>query len=82
MQEGIVAAVTRRIEQLSTARDWTGYKLAHSAGIPYSTVKDILAGRSKSISITNIKAIADAFEMDIVTFFDTPEFRGLEQEIK
>ena len=82
MQTGIVGAVTKRIEQLSAERGWTGYKLAHSAGIPYSTVKDIFAGRCKSISITNIKAMADALEIDIVTFFDTPEFRGLEQEIK
>lgn len=79
---GIFPVVKQRIDSLCTERGISHYDLALQSGIPYTTIKNLFSGRTQKLSIQAIKMIADAFEMDIVTFFDTPEFRGLEQEVK
>lgn len=56
--------------------------LARSAGIPPSTVKNILNGASKNPGVVTIKMICDGLGISIIEFFDTDEFRELEQEIR
>lgn len=75
-------AVVKRIKQLCRSRKWTSYKLAMEAGLPYSSIKDIFAGRTKNISIKIIKIICDAFDISLIEFFSTSDFEKLEQEIK
>lgn len=79
---GIFPVVKQRINSLCDERNMSHYDLALQSGIPYTTIKNLFSGRTQKISIQTIKMVADAFEMDIVTFFDTPDFRGLEQELK
>ena len=56
--------------------------LARSAGIPPSTVKNILNGASKNPGVVTIKMICDGFGISLTEFFDTEVFRELEQEIR
>ena len=56
--------------------------LARSAGIPPSTVKNILNGASKNPGVVTIKMICDGLGISLIEFFDTDEFQELEQEIR
>jgi len=50
--------------------------------VSQSTIKSILNGESKNPGIVTIKKLCDGFGITIVEFFDTEEFRTLEQELK
>ena len=56
--------------------------LARSAGLPPTTVKNILNGASKNPGIVTLKIICDGFGISLIDFFDTEAFRALEQEIQ
>lgn len=56
--------------------------LARTAGIAPSTVKNILNGASKNPGVVTIKMICDGLGITLIDFFDTDEFRELEQEIQ
>ena len=55
---------------------------SYKAGVSQSTIKSILNGESKNPGIVTIKKLCDGFGITIVEFFDTEEFRTLEQELK
>ena len=74
--------VAKRIIDLCYERNLAFNALAHQAGIPPSTVKNILNGASKNPGIVTIKMICDGLGISLVEFFDTEEFRSLEQEIR
>lgn len=74
--------VAKRILELCRERELSINALARSAGIPPTTVKNILSGASRNPGIVTIKMICDGFGISIVEFFDTDDFRGLEQEIR
>ena len=57
-------------------------KIANIAGLPPSSVKNILYGKSKNPKIITIKALCDGFGITLGEFFSTPEFDALEQEIR
>lgn len=75
-------AVKNRIWELCTEKRMSLNKLAIVAAIPPSTLKNILYGKSKNPGIVTIKMICDGFGISLVEFFNTPEFKNLEQEIK
>ena len=74
--------VANRIVKLCQERNLAINALARSAGIPPSTVKNILNGASKNPGVVTIKMICDGLGIYIIEFFDTDEFRELEQEIR
>lgn len=76
-----IDCVVRRILELCDERNLAINALAHSAGVPPSTVKSILNGKSKNPGIVTLKMLCDALDISLVEFFDTEEFRALEQEI-
>ncbi len=76
------SAVKSRILSLCNERNLTINKLATESGISASTLKNILYGKSRNPGIVTIKMLCDGFGISIIEFFDTPEFRELEQEIK
>ena len=57
-------------------------KLARISAVPPSTLKNIINGVSKNPGIVTLKKICDGLEINICEFFDTHEFKKLEQEIK
>lgn len=75
-------AIVFRIRQLCKERDLTPNGLSNLAGVSQATVKSILNGESKNPGTVTIKKLCDGLEITLAEFFSTPEFDGLEQEIK
>lgn len=74
--------IRNRILELCGERNMTINRLADIAGLPASSVKNILYQRSKNPQIETIKKLCDGFDITLGEFFSTPEFDALEQEIK
>ena len=79
---GIYDLVVQRIYELCRERDITPNALSYLADISQSTVKSILNGESKNPEIVTLKKICDGLDISIVDFFDTDEFKMLEQELE
>ena len=58
------------------------HKLAMESAVAPSTIKNILYGKSVNPGIVTIKMLCDGMGITLVDFFDTEEFRTLEQEIR
>ncbi|MCL2397959.1 MAG: helix-turn-helix domain-containing protein [Defluviitaleaceae bacterium] len=79
---GTQETVAFRIRQLCKEKGFTPHGISVYAAVPHATVKSILHGESKNPGIVTIKKLCDGFGITLAQFFDTPEFNGLEQEIK
>lgn len=79
---GTYEAVKNRILQLCNEKGYTIYRLAMESAVPPSSIKNILYGKSKNPGIVTIKMLCDGFGISLNEFFDTDEFKKLEQEIK
>ena len=77
-----VAAVRNRILELCGERNISINKLANICGLPPSSVKNILYGKSQNPKILTVKMICDGLDITLTEFFDTPEFDSLEQELE
>ena len=77
-----LTCVAQRILQLCKERGITVHALARSAGVSPSTVKSILNGASRNPGVVTIKMLCDGLNISLPEFFDTEEFRTLEQEIR
>ena len=77
----ISETVANRILELCKERNLTVNKLSTISGVTQSTVNDIVNHKTKNIGIVTIKMLCDGLEISISEFFDTPEFRNLEQEM-
>ncbi len=75
-------AVKNRILQLCHKKNMSIYSLAMESGISPSSIKSILYGKSKNPGVVTIKILCDGFGITLNEFFDTPEFREMEQEIR
>ena len=75
-------AVKNRILQLLGERKMSIYKLAMESAVAPSSIKNILYGKSQNPGIVTVKMLCDGFGITLIDFFDTPEFKNLEQEIK
>ena len=74
--------VRNRLLQLCAEKHLPIHKLAMDSAVPPSTIKNILYGQSKNPGIVTIKMLCDGMGISLIEFFDTEEFRKLEQEIK
>lgn len=70
-----------RIVQLCKDKGYSYYKLAYRASIPFSTLINIVEGRSKNPGIFTIMKICDALEIPLKDFFDTEEFALIIREL-
>ena len=75
-------AVKNRLLQLLGERNMSIYKLAMESAVPPSSIKNILYGKSQNPGIVTLKMLCDGLGITLVDFFDTKEFRELEQEIR
>ena len=73
--------VANRILQLCQKQNISLAALAHLSAVPPSTLKSIVNGDSKNPGIVTIKLLCDGWGITLPDFFDTDEFRSLEQEI-
>lgn len=77
-----VATVRTRVLRLCEERKITINHLATVSALPPSSVKNILYGKSQNPKLLTIKMICDGLGMTLGEFFSTPEFDGLEPEIR
>ncbi|HIZ79679.1 MAG TPA: helix-turn-helix transcriptional regulator [Candidatus Lachnoclostridium stercorigallinarum] len=76
----VCEATRERIRELCAERKMTEYMLIYNAGMPPSTVKSIISGRSKNPGILNIKRITEGLGVSLREFYDSDMFEDLEQE--
>ncbi len=74
--------VKNRLLRLCEEKRMSIHKLATESAVPPSTVKNILYGKSINPGVVTIKMLCDGLGISLTEFFDTPEFRSLEQEIR
>ncbi len=74
--------VVKRIYELCKERKITPNALSYMAGVSQSTIKSILNGESKNPGIVTIKKLCDGLDISIIDFFNTDDFKNLEQELK
>ena len=79
---GTYDIVKNRIYQLLEQKEMTIYKLSAESAVAPSSIKNILYGKSRNPGVVTIKLLCDGFGISLTEFFDTPEFKNLEQEIK
>lgn len=75
-------AVRNRLLFLLGQKKMSIHKLALESAVAPSSVKNILYGKSKNPGIVTLKMLCDGFGITLVDFFDTEEFKNLDQEIK
>lgn len=75
-------AVKNRILELCDERHISVNYLCTMSGVTQSTVNNIVNGRNHSVTVATIQKLCDGLGITIADFFDTDEFRSLEQEIK
>lgn len=76
------SAVKERIQNLCKEKNMTIYRLSMESAVSPSSIKNILYGKSKNPGVVTIKMLCDGFGITLSEFFTSPEFDGLEQEIK
>ncbi|MFI3326665.1 MAG: helix-turn-helix transcriptional regulator [Clostridia bacterium] len=77
-----IDAIKNRILFLCHERNITINHLADICGIPHSSIKNVLYGKSLNPKILTIKMICDGLEISLGEFFATKEFENLDSEIK
>ena len=75
------SVVKNRLLSLLDEKHMSIHRLAMEAAVPPSTVKNILYGKSQNPGIVTIKMLCDGMGISLWEFFNTEEFRNLEQEI-
>lgn len=78
----MIEAVRNRILGICGERKLTINKLATMAGLPPSSLKNILYGKSLNPKLVTIKLLCDGLDMTLGQFFSSQEFDHLEQELK
>lgn len=75
-------AVENRILELCREKNFSINGLATYSAVPPSTLKSILNGTSRNPGIVTIKLLCDGLDITLTDFFNTEEFKNLEQEMK
>ena len=75
-------AVVARFEEILRSRNISANELANRAGITPSSVYSMLDPKRREVSVNLVKKLCDGLDMTLGEFFSTPEFDGLEQEIR
>ena len=73
--------VKNRLLVLCEEKRMSIHKLATESAVAPSTIKNILYGKSKNPGIVTITMLCDGLGISLSDFFDTEEFKNLEQEI-
>ena len=74
--------VKLRLLKLCEEKNMSVHKLALESAVAPSTIKNILYGKSKNPGIVTIKMLCDGLGITLTEFFNTDEFKNLEQEIR
>lgn len=74
-------AVKTRLMKLLYEKNMSIHRLALESGVPPSTIKNILYGKSINPGIVTIKMLCDGLGITLCEFFSSEEFSTLEEEI-
>ena len=74
--------VKNRILELLGEHKMSIHKLAMESAVAPSSIKNILYGKSQNPGIVTLKMLCDGFGITLTDFFNTEEFKNLEQEVK
>lgn len=74
----ISQAISKRVMLLCYEKDMTVYELSKRSGVPKTTIKDIISGRSKNPRIISIEKLANGFSMSISEFWNHELFTHLD----
>lgn len=72
--------IAKRIQQLCAEHDYNINGLARAAGVPPSTLKNIIHDGSKKPGIVTIKHLCDGLGISLYDFFNTDDFKNSEPE--
>lgn len=72
--------VAARIKELCQEHKISVNALARSAGMPPTTLKNIVYGNSKNPGVVTIKLLCDGLGISLYEFFDTDTFKSHEWE--
>ena len=67
--------IAKRIQQLCAEHDYNINGLARAAGVPPSTLKNIIHDGSKNPGIVTIKHLCDGLGISLYDFFNTDDFK-------
>ena len=74
--------VVKRFVELCKQNKISLNKLARNSGVSPLTVYSMTKNTRREIGITTIKILCDGLDISLYNFFNTDEFKNLEQEIK
>ena len=75
----IYEATIERTMQICREKRLSEYSLIELSGMPPSTMKCILHGRTRNPGIANVNKLAEGLGMSIREFFDSELFDNLDQ---
>lgn len=67
-------AVRKRIKELSETKGISLYRLERETAISHSTMKAIMRGKTKDITLSTIITIVSGFNIGLSEFFDSELF--------
>ena len=75
-------AVAKRIAQLLAEKKMTQYRLEQQSGIQHGHMQWIMSGKSKTVTLSTIRMIANGFGITVIEFLndDIFLFENLEVE--
>lgn len=71
--------VKQRLQQLMDERGWTIYRFAKEAGMPWSTIRNVLK-RGTEPSISTLEVLCKGLGISLAQFFDADDSNGLTNE--
>lgn len=71
--------VGQRIMDFINARDLTIHRLSVKAGLPNTTLVDLINGTTKSARLSTVTAVCSALEISVHDFFDFPPYNEVEK---
>ncbi|HIY01653.1 MAG TPA: helix-turn-helix transcriptional regulator [Candidatus Blautia faecipullorum] len=74
--------LSERIQELCRARRMSYYLLAYKSGVPITTVMNIVHCTTKNPGIFTIIRLCGALGVSVGEFFDSEEFRSMEENWK
>lgn len=73
-------AVAQRIQQLCAEHGYNINSLARAAGVPPTTIKNIIHGNSRNPGIVTIKRLCDGLGISLHDFFNCEFFKTSDPE--
>ena len=74
----LTKAISERIKNLLTERNFSQYELYKRGGVPRSTVCDVINNNKKRVSTDTVYQICSTLEISLQEFFNDPLFDNLD----